>query len=115
MSAAPVERALVIGDGSWGTTLAIVLARNGVSTVLWTAFPEQAEAMARARCNEQFLPGVDFPDALEVSADPFGAAEGVDLAVSVVPTQYVSAVALRFEDALKGTTGNRTYKRRSHL
>ena len=39
-----------------------------------------------------------------MSADPFAAADGADLVVSVVPTQYVGQVALRFEDALKGST-----------
>lgn len=99
---AGVKRALVIGDGSWGTTLALRLARNGISTVLWSAFPEQAAAMTKARSNEAFLPGIAFPDELTATADPFAAADGVDLVVSVVPTQYVSQVALKFEDALKG-------------
>lgn len=99
---APVKRALVIGDGSWGTTLALRLARNGIETTLWSAFPEQAATMQRDRSNEAFLPGIAFPENLRPSADPFAAAEGVDLVVSVVPTQYVAQVALRFEDALKG-------------
>ncbi len=98
-----IRRALVLGDGSWGTTLAIILARNGVETTLWSAFPDQASTMAAERRNERFLPGIDFPDGLAVSADPFAAADGVDVAVSVVPTQFVRAVAMRFEDALKGT------------
>jgi glycerol-3-phosphate dehydrogenase (NAD(P)+) len=49
-----------------------------------------------------FLPGVALPPELELSADPFSAAEGVDLVVSVVPTQFVRGVAQRFEDALDG-------------
>lgn len=98
-----VQRALVIGDGAWGTTLAILLARKGIATVLWSAFPEHAEEMVAARANERFLPGVPFPDALAVSADPFPAADGADLAVSVVPTQYLRQVAMQFEDALAGT------------
>lgn len=97
-----VRKALVMGDGSWGTTLAILMARNGVETTLWAAFPEQAEAMAESRSNETFLPGVPFPDALSVSADPFMAAKGAELCVSVVPTQYLRQVAMRFEDALPG-------------
>lgn len=97
-----VERALVIGDGSWGTTLALRLARNGIQTRLWSAFPEQEASMARDRSNEAFLPGVPFPETLRTSADPFSAAADVDLVVSVVPTQYVGQVALRFEDALPG-------------
>ena len=99
-----VSRALVIGDGSWGTTLALRLARNGIDTTLWSAFPEQSAQLSRDRSNEAFLPGVPFPENLRVSADPFAAADGADLVVSVVPTQYVGQVALRFEDALKGST-----------
>jgi len=97
-----VQRALVIGDGSWGTTLAVRLARNGIDTTIWSAFPEQAAAMERDRANESYLPGIAFPDNLRPSADPFAAADGVDFVVSVVPTQFVSQVALKFEDALKG-------------
>ncbi len=98
-----VNKALVIGDGSWGTTLAILLARNGIETTLWSAFSDHVEAMETARSNEAFLPGIAFPDALSVSADPFAAASGIDMAVSVVPTQYLRSVAMRFEDALDGT------------
>jgi glycerol-3-phosphate dehydrogenase (NAD(P)+) len=95
-------RVLVIGDGSWGTTLAIVLARKGIPTRLWCAFPEQAAAIAKARENERYLAGIRLPDGLEISADPHSAAEGIELAVSVVPTQYLRGVAQRFEDALPG-------------
>lgn len=97
-----VRRALVIGDGSWGTTLAILLARNGIETTLWSAFQDQALAMQSSRSNEAFLPGIGFPENLHVSADPFPAAEGAELVVSVVPTQYLRPVAMRFEDALPG-------------
>jgi glycerol-3-phosphate dehydrogenase (NAD(P)+) len=96
------ERVLVIGDGSWGTSLALRLAMNGVATKLWSAFPEQTEALKKDRENKRFLPGVELPGALEFTADPYSAAKDVDLAVSVVPTQYVRAVAQKFEDALLG-------------
>ena len=103
MSVSRPNKVLVLGDGSWGTTLALLLARNGIQTVLWSAFPEQVAEMAKARSNERFLPGIAFPDSLQVEADPFVAAEGVDFAVSVIPTQFLRGVAARFEDALKGT------------
>ena len=103
MAETDVEKALVIGDGSWGTTLALLLARNGVPTTLWSAFPEQAAEIQSTRRNERFLPGVELPDAVTVSADPFAAAQGVDLVVSAVPTQYLRQVAMQFEDALSGT------------
>lgn len=103
MAEKDVEKALVIGDGSWGTTLAVLLARNGIETRLWSAFPEQARAMAETRRNEAFLPTVELPENLTPVADPFPAAKGVDVAVSVVPTQFLRSVARRFEDALPGT------------
>ncbi|TDJ69211.1 MAG: NAD(P)-dependent glycerol-3-phosphate dehydrogenase [Planctomycetota bacterium] len=98
-----IQRALVLGDGGWGTTLAILLCKRGVSTVLWSAFPEQAAELRKDRENVRFLPGVPFPENLECSADPFVAAEGVDFVVCAVPTQFVRGVAEKFEDALKGT------------
>jgi glycerol-3-phosphate dehydrogenase (NAD(P)+) len=102
MSEQAVERALVIGDGAWGTTLALSLARAGVSTTLWSAFPEQAEEMRETRRNERFLPGISLDhERLAFSADAFAAAEGADFVLSVVPTQFVREVAQRFEDALK--------------
>ncbi|MEM7307915.1 MAG: NAD(P)H-dependent glycerol-3-phosphate dehydrogenase [Planctomycetota bacterium] len=104
MSTKKVERALVIGDGSWGTTLALVLAKGGVETTLWSAFPEQAAEIESARENQRFLPGVALPEGLHVTADPFRAAADVELAVSVVPTQFLRDVAVRFEDALRGDT-----------
>jgi len=97
-----IQRALVIGDGGWGTTLALLLARKGTPTVLWSAFPAQSDELRARRENVRFLPGVPLPDTLEFSADEFAAAEGVDFVLSAVPTRYLREVARRFEDALKG-------------
>ena len=102
-TADPVKKALVIGDGSWGTTLALRLAKNGIDTVLWSAFPGAGGGDGRGGLERGVpCPASPFPSNLVASADPFGAAEGADLVVSVVPTQFVGQVALRFEDALPG-------------
>ncbi len=53
----------VLGSGSWGTALAILLARNGVSTLLWG---REAPDLIDDRENKTFLPGIMFPDALKV-------------------------------------------------
>lgn len=97
------ERVCVIGDGSWGTALALKLVEAGHHVTMWSAFPESYERLASTRRNEPYLPGVDLPDELHLSADPFEAADGVVAAVSVVPTQYLRATMARFEDALGGT------------
>ena len=98
-----ITRALVVGDGGWGTTLALLLHRNGIKTALWSAFPEHVEDMRSFHENRRFLPGIHLPRELEVTADPHSAAKGVDLVVSAVPTQYLRGVANLFEDALPGS------------
>lgn len=99
---ARARRAVVIGDGAWGTALALLLVRQGVGTVLWSSMPERSEELRTNRENRRFLPGVELESELQLSADPFRACEDVDLALSVVPAQYLRGVAERFEDALDG-------------
>lgn len=103
MTDSKIQRALVVGDGSWGTTLATLLCRNGIATTLWSAFPEQSAECAAARENKRFLPGVQLPENMIFSADAYSAAEGTELIVSAVPTQFLRGVAETFEDALPGS------------
>lgn len=97
-----IKHALVIGDGGWGTALALGLVKNGIPVTLWSAFPDQARDLAATRENKRFLPGVTLPREIAITADPERAAHGVDFVVSVVPTQYLRGVANLFEDALPG-------------
>ncbi|MDR2878118.1 MAG: NAD(P)-dependent glycerol-3-phosphate dehydrogenase [Chromatiales bacterium] len=60
---------LVIGAGSWGTALAVLLAGNGVPTLLWSREPDHLREMARTRTNTAFLPGILLPPALEPEPD----------------------------------------------
>jgi len=97
-----IKKIAVIGDGGWGTALAMVLAEKNYETTLWSAFPEQAEQMRELGENKPYLPGIRLPKNLKVSADIFSTAEDVDLVVSVVPTKFLRTVIRRFEDALPG-------------
>jgi glycerol-3-phosphate dehydrogenase (NAD(P)+) len=60
---------LVIGAGSWGTALAIAIARNGNDVLLWGRNAEHMADMQASRSNERYLPGLPFPDSLQVTAD----------------------------------------------
>ncbi len=60
---------VVLGAGSWGTALAILLARNGQSTLLWGRDAKFMAELAHARLNARFLPGIRFPDSLEICSD----------------------------------------------
>lgn len=99
----PVQRAVVIGGGSWGTALALLLARKGIEVNVWCNQRTQADEFNAARANTRYLPGVDLPSNLRFTADPHRAAEAAQIAVSAVPTQFLRRVAARFEDALGGS------------
>ncbi len=64
----PTTPVAVLGAGSWGTALAVLLARNGVPTTLWGRSPQAIIDMATARANTRYLPEMPFPDALQVTA-----------------------------------------------
>lgn len=83
MSEMPVA---VLGAGSWGTALAILLANNGHPVRLWDHLPEQIEALRRDRVNARFLPDIPLPRALEPVADLEAAITGVDNILVVVPS-----------------------------
>jgi glycerol-3-phosphate dehydrogenase (NAD(P)+) len=83
----------VIGAGSWGTALAVQLAREGHPTLLWARDPKQAAAMQRDRCNARYLPDAAFPPQLTVAAD-LGAvlARARDVLVAVPSHAFRSAL-----------------------
>ena len=76
----------VIGAGSWGTALAMQLARNGIPTLLWGRDPEQMALMATERCNARYLPDIPFPDGLSLTADLLKAIAGSDHLLLAVPS-----------------------------
>ena len=82
----------VLGSGSWGTALGVVLARAGHRTLLWARRAEAADEMRERRENVAYLPGVPLPPGLEVISDLARAAEA-PLAVLAVPTKAQRAVA----------------------
>ncbi len=60
---------LVLGAGSWGTALAMVLARNGGKVRLWARDPEQLKSMTHHRQNLKYLPDIPFPLSLQIVGD----------------------------------------------
>jgi glycerol-3-phosphate dehydrogenase (NAD(P)+) len=94
----------IIGTGSWGTTLAIVLARQGLEVTLWARTEEEARELDTRRANEAFLPGVQFPDNLIVSHSLSLALEVCDLLLLVVPAQRMRENASRVREYLREGT-----------
>jgi glycerol-3-phosphate dehydrogenase (NAD(P)+) len=96
------ERVTVVGTGSWGTTLAILAARQGLNTRLLARTEDEAAAMRQAGENNRFLPGCTFPERLQVMADPEQALDHCDLLLMVVPSQTMRSNICAVKPYLKG-------------
>jgi glycerol-3-phosphate dehydrogenase (NAD(P)+) len=88
----PVRRAAIIGAGSWGTSLAVSLARAGLEVDLGCRTHEQATELAAARENAAYLPGVALPEAVRVARASDLELGGHDLVCLAVPARSLPAV-----------------------
>ena len=89
-------RVAVIGDGGWGTALALALARHGHAPCVWGPDAAYLGEIRATRRNRKFLPGVELPEAIGWTADPAEALAGAEAVVMVVPSKYVRATLERF-------------------
>ncbi len=81
----------VVGTGSWGTTLAIALARHGRATTLLARTAEEAALLRAANAHPRVAPGVAFPAALRVESDPALALQDSQVVLLAVPSQTMRA------------------------
>ena len=87
----------VLGDGGWGTTLAILLSRKGYRVTIWGAFGDYVARMNKTRYNNKFLPGIKIPKDIEITHDLGGALKDKDLIVLAIPSQYLRSVLKRIK------------------
>ncbi len=86
-------RAAVLGAGSWGTTLAIVLSENRHEVALWEFDAALASGLARTRENTKFLPGITIPTSITVTNDLALALRGSEIVTLVVPSHATRQTA----------------------
>jgi glycerol-3-phosphate dehydrogenase (NAD(P)+) len=98
------QQVTVIGDGGWGTTLALLLLGKGHRVRLWGAFPEYIEEMRQRRENVKFLPEIPLPEELELCSEAGAALLDADLAVAAVPTQFLRRVLRRVAASVPART-----------
>jgi glycerol-3-phosphate dehydrogenase (NAD(P)+) len=91
----------VLGSGSWGTALAVHLARSGHRVILWGIETAELDSMARDRVNERYLPGVRLPDGLEIEHDFARAVAGAGQLLVVVPSHAFREVLERTKPLLR--------------
>ena len=98
MTALPGPTA-VIGAGSWGTALALLLARCQQDTLLWSGEPGHAQAMAKSQSNEAYLPGIPLEPRITPS-DNFEEAANASRLVLAVPSHAFRAVLTQLKEHL---------------
>jgi glycerol-3-phosphate dehydrogenase (NAD(P)+) len=92
----------VLGDGAWGTAIALLLAQDpGRRVTLWSAREENARLLRERRENVRLLPGVPILPGVVLTADIREAVEGATLYVSAIPTVYLRETLRRVAPALR--------------
>ncbi|MBT3048989.1 MAG: NAD(P)-dependent glycerol-3-phosphate dehydrogenase [gamma proteobacterium symbiont of Ctena orbiculata] len=105
MSEHPRETIAVLGAGSWGTALAILLSGNGHEVRLWGHLAEEIEPLIRERENKQYLPGIGFPGSLHPEIDLRKALEGATEILIVVPSHAFKSVTATLAPLLHAQPG----------
>lgn len=101
----PVRRAAIIGAGSWGTALAVALARGGVDVQLGARTPEQAATIAETRHNDRYLPGIQLPDRVQPMTASQLDLERADLICLAVPSRAIPATVAAHTERIPAGAG----------
>lgn len=87
-----MKKILILGDGGWGTALAIVLHEKGHHVTIWGHSPQYVEYLSKRRENTKYLPGIPIPNNLTITSDLSAALNGTEYIVAAVPTPYLRSV-----------------------
>ncbi len=94
------EKIGVLGGGSWGTALAILLANKGLDVEMWVRNKDQANEMDINRVNKKYLPNAKFPDNLVVTSDIERSIHNKDVLLLSVPTHGVRDTLEKVKDII---------------
>ena len=87
----------VMGAGSWGTALALLLHKNGHKVTVWSISQDEVEMLSKEREHKSKLPGVKLPDDMEFTSDMASAIEGRDFLVLAVPSPFTRTTARKMK------------------
>lgn len=85
----------VLGAGSWGTALALLLYHNGHEVTLWSALEDEVAMLLEKREHTSKLPGVKLPEEIAITSDFEGSLKNPDVAVLAVPSPFTRSTAER--------------------
>ena len=91
----------VLGAGSWGTALSLLLHNNGHSVRLWSALKDEVEMLRAKREHESKLPGVHLPEDIEITWDLESCLKDPDVAVLAVPSPFTRGTSAQMAPCVK--------------
>lgn len=89
---ANIHHIAILGDGGWGTTLAIQLSKKNFSITLWGAFKKNIDILKKTRVNSKFLPGIKIPSDIKLTENLATAVQIADLIILAIPSQYLGNI-----------------------
>lgn len=96
-----MKKVAVIGSGSWGTALAVMLQKHGHDVVIWSRRQDAVEQMQKERENKEYLPGVILPEGLKFTAERENAVKDAEIIILSVPSKAVRQTAMDFAPHFK--------------
>ena len=98
-----MSRITVVGAGSWGTALAIVLQRRGGhSLILWSHTRAVADCICQTRENGSYLPGLHIPESIQVTTELERAVGPAEILILAVPSEYLRGICSAVAPLLSG-------------
>lgn len=91
----------VIGSGSYGTALAIAIARNGYNVILWGRNSKHQQDLKINRCNKYFLPGIFFPKTLKITSTLSKAIDMSSIILIVIPSHTFANILYQIKPFLR--------------
>ena len=87
----------ILGDGAWGTTLAILLSKNGHDVKVWSVFGDYLDLLDKSRENKKYLEGIKIPQNIVFEKDLKKAIESSDYIVFSIPSKFFRDVASKIK------------------
>ena len=96
-----MKKVTVIGSGSWGTALAVMLAQNGHEVMIWSRRQDAVDELLIDRKNERYLPGIEIPENIQATTDREAAVKGAEIIILAVPSRAVAETVRDFSPYFK--------------
>ena len=92
-----MAKAGIMGAGSWGTALALLLHKNGHEVTVWSISEEEVQMLSKEREHKSKLPGVKLPEDMVSTSDMEKAIAGKDFVVMAVPSPFTRSTARKMK------------------